>query len=153
LHGIVAAFTRGCGENPKVSGYVEVLLVDLNTSNGFEAMGALKGLAGLDFTKDQLALYKRLLNHAVPLILESNFDLENGEVGKAVELLKSKNIGAASNAINRALKHTETNSLQYDLLDGLIESYAPLLKEMDLSVVAENGKKMIDSVESPSAEA
>ena len=84
---------------------------------------------------------------SVPLLLGSNFDLQQGElgqiIGKAIAFFQSENFASASDAISKALQYVDTDSLQHDLLSGIIASYAPMLENMDLNQAVKIGSSLL----------
>lgn len=134
-------------EEESVSNSVDSLLGGLKKDDALSALSALQGLASLDFSKEQLGEYGKLLSQVAPMLLAKNFDLENGEigqyVGKAIELLESEDFASASAAVSKALEYVDTDSLQQDLLNGLVKSYAPMLEGLDLDQAVELGKSVV----------
>lgn len=139
-------------DDKKATKCVSSLLGGLKVNDAMKTVGALQSLASLDFSKEQLSQYGTLLSQIAPMLLASNFDLENGElgqyIGKAMKYLQSENFAAASSAVTTALKYVDTESVQQALLNGLISSYAPMLTDLDLGQALEIGKSVMDKVSS-----
>ncbi len=133
------------------SSSVEKLLSGVVRGEAMDAISALKGLAKMDFSKEQLSAYGSMLAQAIPPLLEQNFDLENGEmgkyIGKAMDFFESENFASASDAVSKALEYVDTDSLQGDLLNGIVSSYAPMLKGMDLNQALDIGKSLMGKKE------
>ena len=134
-------------DDKEASKNVSSLLSSFASGESMDALSSLKGLSNMKFTKDQLKSYGGLLSQAVPALLQNNFDLENGElgkyVGKAIEYFQSENFASASSAISKALEYVDTDSLQGDLLNGIVASYAPMLEGLDLNQAVDMGKSLL----------
>ena len=135
LKSVAIQFLGSLPQNSSISTEIDRLLVGSTGENALKAVSALQHLAEFDFTKKQLTCYGSLLAHTVPAILGSNFDLENGELGKHIgnvmEFFQSKNFAAASESITKAMSDLDTDSHQRELLNGIVFSYAPMLDPMD----------------------
>jgi len=129
------------------SGILDKLIAGVQSGESMNAVSALKSLSKMDFSKEQLKSYGALLGEFLPSLLASNFDLENGElgkyIGKAIAFFESEDFASAAEMISNALKYVDTDSLQNDLLNGIVESYAPMLKGVDVGQAMELGKSLL----------
>ena len=147
LEEAASEFLGSMNNNENASKLVSGLLSSFASGESMDAISSLKGLSKMDFSKDQLKSYGGLLAQAVPALLQSNFDLENGElgqyIGKAIEFFQSENFASASSAISKALEYVDTDSLQSDLLNGIVSSYAPMLQGVDINQALDMGKSLL----------
>ena len=152
LQCIAESFVDSFGESSRVSDDVGLLLKNLRSGETQDMLGALKNLAGQDFSREQLVAYAALLRGVVPMILQSSLKSDNEDVNKAIGdaivLLRDKHYLLASNAVFEALGYVEPGSAQHDLLKGVLESCRPLLKGGDLLRMLDTGIAMFNQKQS-----
>jgi hypothetical protein len=145
---MAASFVETFGNEPKVSGYVGMLLANLDKNHLEKALRALHELGSLDLSRKQLFAYGALLNEAVLNILKYYPQIESKQVGAAfdqmVGFLQNKNYLAASNAGFEALGYVEPGSEAHTLLKGILKSYNPLVRGIDFAKFAETGEWKMD---------
>ena len=143
------SFVKAYGNDSKVARYVGVLVDNLDKDHVTAAIQALNTLSKLDFSRDQLAAYGALLGETVPTILESRFADGDDNVSQAthqtIDFLRQKNYLAASNAAFDALGYFEPDSEDHEVLEGILQSYRPLVKGVDFMKLAATGKWILDS--------